>query len=162
MTNKNTIIPSIVVLIVIATSFLIYVYRTGTPSASEYEANQAISSSLQSPMVIDVATRRVDEVTEVLLKLDQGPRSDRPVPLVLHGNELRSFTRQTYSENRALIELAGRLDSEMRVEVKACQTMMNSLGISRSDLPDFIEVVPFGPDEVLRLRDGGYEVYTIF
>jgi intracellular sulfur oxidation DsrE/DsrF family protein len=163
MTIKKAFTSSAFLLIVFAAIFAIYQYRAGIPEASEQEeASPPSYSSPQPSMVIDVATSRVGEVIDVLLELEQGPRSSKPVPLVLHGDELRSFTRQTYPENRGLIELAGRLDNEMKVEVKACQTMMNSLGISRDDLPDYVEVVPFGPDEVLRLRDGGYEVYTIF
>lgn len=162
MTHKYTFLISAVLLVVAASAYAIYQHRSTAPEIAEAVVNNTSFSPRQSPMVINVATSRVDEVLGVLQKLEQGPVADQPVPLVLHGDELRSFTRQTYSENRDLIELAGRLDNQMRVEVKACQTMMNRLGISKSDLPGYVEIVPFGPDEVLRLRDEGYEVYTVF
>ncbi|MBI3571304.1 MAG: hypothetical protein HY082_09395 [Gammaproteobacteria bacterium] len=40
--------------------------------------------------------------------------------------------------------------------VKMCRTEMKILGIKEEDIPAFIELVPYGPDEEKRLLRNGY------
>ena len=44
------------------------------------------------------------------------------------------------------------LDEDNIIDIKACQTMMRVLDIEQSELPSFIEQVPFAPAEIERLE----------
>jgi intracellular sulfur oxidation DsrE/DsrF family protein len=78
------------------------------------------------------------------------------IALVLHGPEIEIFTRKNYARFRETVDQAERLDREGIVEVKMCRTEMKHLGIREEDVPGFIELVPYGPDEETRLWREGY------
>ena len=82
-----------------------------------------------------------------------------PVVVVLHGEEAFPFTRAAYSRNKALIDRAAVLDAFELIEVKMCETWMRDNGIEAADVPPFIEVVPYAPEEIERLEDAGYLPY---
>jgi intracellular sulfur oxidation DsrE/DsrF family protein len=54
------------------------------------------------------------------------------------------------------VDQAARLDAAHVIEVKMCLTEMHHLGLRKEDIPGFIELVPYGPDEEERLRRSGY------
>ncbi|NIB39023.1 acyl-CoA transferase [Pseudomaricurvus alkylphenolicus] len=76
-----------------------------------------------------------------------------PATLVVHGPEVAVFFRQSYLENRELVDLAAKLSAFRVVDIRVCETRMGVLGRDRSELYPFISTVPFGPDEVNRLID---------
>jgi intracellular sulfur oxidation DsrE/DsrF family protein len=149
-------------------------YQGQNTVASELPATA--SSPAQSPgfplssvpsssrVVVDSANTKVEELLQLLNDASQRAANDSasPVPFVLHGEEIRYFTRQQFEAHRELVDLAAELDASMVVEVKACRTTMQMLGIEDSDLPGFVELVPYGPDEVERLGSEGYDIYTAF
>jgi intracellular sulfur oxidation DsrE/DsrF family protein len=51
-----------------------------------------------------------------------------------------------------VVERARLLDQDNIIDIKACQTMMRVLEIDQSELPSFIEQVPFAPAEIERLE----------
>ena len=71
--------------------------------------------------------------------------------LVLHGPEISFFTRKNYPRYRDLVDRVRALDAAGVIETKMCQTMMRAKSIRESDVPDFIEFVPYGPAEIDRL-----------
>ncbi|MGB5177836.1 MAG: hypothetical protein WBP44_03795 [Gammaproteobacteria bacterium] len=81
------------------------------------------------------------------------------VVLVLHGPEVEFFSIRNYEKYKDIVDQAARLDAFDVVDVKICQTMLEVQGIARDDIPSFIEQVPFGPDEVERLRQQGYVAF---
>jgi len=119
--------------------------------------------SLQ-PVVVDVTLHHLEEISALLHKLSNMQRNPNTpaVALVLHGDEIQFFTRKHYDRYKDLVDLAGRLEANNAIEVKVCRTRMSMMGIQEQDLPAYVETVPFGPDEVLRLDDRGYKVYTAF
>jgi intracellular sulfur oxidation DsrE/DsrF family protein len=134
-------------------------------SASAQSTGSSLSSfTASSRVVVDSADTKAEELLQLLNGASQRATnaSIPPVPFVLHGEEIRYFTRQQFEEHRELIELAAELDASMVVEVKVCRTKMQVLGIQENDLPGFVELVPFGPDEVERLGSEGYDIYTAF
>lgn len=79
------------------------------------------------------------------------------IALVLHGEELRLFQKSNYRQFMSIVDRARELDSNHLIDIKACQTAMDDLHIKQSDLPDFIEQVPYAPVEIDRLvREMGY------
>ncbi|RMG54810.1 MAG: hypothetical protein D6717_08995 [Gammaproteobacteria bacterium] len=116
--------------------------------------------------VMDISLHDEAELKDMLHHLDALQRAGlvekAPVAVVLHGPEIAFFTRKGYASHRELIDLAGRLDAAGVIEVKACRTRMRMMGVKEEDLPDFVETVPFGPGEILRLQGAGYEVRRLF
>ncbi|BAZ92951.1 putative threonine efflux protein [Thiohalobacter thiocyanaticus] len=116
----------------------------------------------QRHRVYDINLHEPQELRRLLQRLDEvtpGPRPGSNPPrfaLVLHGPEIEFFAIGNYAEYRDLVDLAARLDAFGVIEVKACQTRMESLGLGGDDLPAFVEIVPFGPAEVERLEREGY------
>ena len=80
------------------------------------------------------------------------PSRHSRIAIVLHGDELQLFQKNGESVNQSIIERARLLDEDQIIDIKACQTRMRVLNIQQSDLPSFIEQVPFAPVEIERLR----------
>lgn len=92
----------------------------------------------------------------------QTPRSKQnhpPIALVLHGPEIEMFAIKNYPQHQDIVDKAARLDALGQIEVKMCRQKMGELHITEQDIPAFIETVPFGPDEVKRLEEKGYQRY---
>ena len=104
------------------------------------------SVKVSSAQQLDVILDRADSLRE-LFNPDQHSR----IAIVLHGEELRLFQKNNYSENHSVVDKARLLDRDQIIDIKACQTMMRNLGIQQSELPTFIEQVPLGPAEIDRL-----------
>ena len=102
------------------------------------------------------------ELEELLNRVDDIAREslDRfdnlRIALVIHGPSVRQFTQQSYAANRELIDLAAKLDAFEVIDVKICETSLSSEGVSKSDIPSFIDPVPFAPDEIARLGAEGF------
>lgn len=89
---------------------------------------------------------------------DQLPAED-PVVVILHGEEAFSFTRDNFQDNRALVDRAALLDAYQLIEVRICESWMKENDIRSSDIPAFIEPVPYAPEEIERLEDEGFVPY---
>lgn len=92
-------------------------------------------------------------------ELAMRPRSsgeDTGLVLVLHGPEVEFFSINNYDQYKDIVDQAARLDAFDVVDLRICQTMMGVRGIERTDIPSFIEQVPYGPSEVERLQQQGY------
>ena len=78
------------------------------------------------------------------------------IALVLHGPEIELFAKQNYKKHRQLVDKAAKLDANQVIDIKICSTKMRELDLDKDDIPAFIEIVPYGPDEEQRLRREGY------
>ncbi len=81
---------------------------------------------------------------------------DTPLVVMLHGDHANVFVRENYAANRKRVDQAALLDAYGIIDVKMCATWMRLNDIQASDIPPFIDTVPFGPGEVDRLRKNGY------
>jgi len=112
--------------------------------------------------VFDVVIHKPDEMDKLLGRIEQlastiTPNKDDPsLALVLHGPEIAFFTRKNYPQYMDLVDRAAALDKKGIIDVKVCDTMMRALNIDDSELPDFVEHVPYGPAEVERLIKQGF------
>lgn len=112
--------------------------------------------------VYDISLHEAKDLRLLLGRLEMlanqpRPQTDKPdIALVLHGPELDYFAIRNYAEHRELVDLAAKLDAFQAIEIKACRTMMRKLELEPTDIPAFIEIVPFGPEEVKRLEVDGY------
>ena len=118
------------------------------PSSDGY----VFSVTVSSPQQLDVVLNRAEDLRELF-----NPDEHSKIAIVLHGEELQLFQKQNYSLYMSVVDRARLLDQDQIIDIKACQTMMQTLQIEQSELPGFIEQVPLGPAEIDRLeKEEGY------
>lgn len=78
------------------------------------------------------------------------------IALVLHGREIAMFNKRNYRKFHDIVDKAAQLDASDVLEIKVCKTLMDDMNIRKEDMPSFIEIVPYGPDEEERLLKQGY------
>jgi len=116
----------------------------------------------QTQYVFDVVIHEPEEMDKLLTRIEHlsstlaTNKDDPRLALVLHGPEIAFFTKNNYSQYMILVDRAAALDKKGIIDVKVCDTMIQALEIDGSDLPDFVEHVPFGPAEVDRLIKQGF------
>lgn len=101
---------------------------------------------------LDSIIRRVEELTPSAVS----DPTFEPVQFILHGDELKFFFRRNYEQYRDLVNRAAQLDALNVIDIKACETWMRFQGEPLSQLPHFVDTVPFGPDEIKHLSEEGY------
>ena len=120
--------------------------------AEPREEGYVFSVTVRNPQQLDVVLDRAEDLRELF-----DPEQHGRIAIVLHGDELQLFQKRNYSANRSVVDRARELDEDDIIDIKACQTMMRTLDIEQSELPSFIEQVPFGPAEIDRLqREEGF------
>ena len=162
MRHKQTAIIVTVIAGIAAASYLV---SQTQPLAPTLPAPATPATSLTAEAgryLFNITLHTPEEIAGLLVRAEELAKTTRPdtrrtgIALVLHGPEIEIFARKNYSRFQKTVELAARLDAERIIEVKMCRTEMKILGIKEKDIPDFIELVPYGPDEEARLRRGGY------
>ncbi len=125
-------------------------------------AEQPATPAPEARYLFQVVLHTPAEIEKLLARAEQLAATQRPsdrragIALVLHGPEVELFARRNYAKYRQLVDRAAKLDADGVIEVKMCQTEMRSRGIREQDVPGFIELVPYGPDEEERLKRRGY------
>lgn len=115
--------------------------------------------------VAQIQVNTTDEVSTILMRLDDLLKgegsfdSSEPLALVLHGDEAKAFLPQNYSENKALVDLAARLDAFNAVDVQICETWLRGQSVSPSELPAFVDTIPYGPLHEASLIQKGYQFF---
>jgi intracellular sulfur oxidation DsrE/DsrF family protein len=158
---------------------LVYVFfastgeRQGTAVDTVAEVAETLAPVGTTPAVDEVPQKTVLDVSVHTIEglrvlfdraedLAMAPRpsgEDASVVLVLHGPEVEFFTIRNYDKYRDIVDQAARLDAFEVVDVKMCQSMMGELGIEENDIPSFIELVPYGPGEVARLKQNNFVAF---
>ncbi|MCK5360983.1 MAG: DsrE family protein [Gammaproteobacteria bacterium] len=134
-----------------------------SPSASiSLNPVQKTAQGSQPQYVFDVVIHEPEEMDKLLTRIEHlsstltTNKNDPRLALVLHGPEIAFFTKNNYSKYMKLVDRAAGLDKKGIIDVKVCDTMIQALDIDGSDLPEFVEHVPFGPAEVDRLIEQGF------
>jgi hypothetical protein len=116
------------------------------------EEGYVFSVTVESAEQLEVVLSRAEDLRELF-----NPGEHSKIAIVLHGDELQLFQKDNYLLNQSVVERARLLDQDNIIDIKACQTMMRILEIEQSELPGFIEQVPFAPAEIERLeREEGF------
>ncbi|GMQ97160.1 MAG: hypothetical protein BMS9Abin15_0858 [Gammaproteobacteria bacterium] len=141
-------------------------YNEPEGSISSVEiSNQNLSETENADtenLVFDITAHSVEELRAILRRAEKLVDAPQPsiipprIALVLHGPEVTYFDIRNYDQYKDVVDLAARLDAFNLIDVKMCLTMMGAAGMKPEDVPAFIELVPYGPDEVERLKDEGY------
>ncbi len=125
---------------------------------------EAIAPNAQ-PAYNLLADIRLGSVAEMELLFDRVEQLlDRPlsegerplVSLVLHGEEVEFFALRNYEQYKDIVDRAAKLAALGAVDISICRTQMDNYGIQPNQVPAFLRQVPYGPDEVRRLREKGF------
>jgi intracellular sulfur oxidation DsrE/DsrF family protein len=162
MRRKQAAIIITVIAGIAAAAYLVLPPPSRLP-AGPAPASPATSLSTEKGLFLfNVSLHTPEEIAGMLSRAEELSKTTRSdslgtgIALVLHGPEIEIFAKKNYSRFRKTVDQAARLDAGRIIEVKMCRTEMKNRGIRQEDLPAFIEVVPYGPDEVARLRREGY------
>jgi intracellular sulfur oxidation DsrE/DsrF family protein len=115
------------------------------------QANVALHTLTELKQLLDQA--------EAIANGESQYNTEEPISVVLHGDEIKAFVRSNYRSNKALVDLAARLDAFNIIDVKVCKRWMGANGIMASELPPFVDPVPFGVGERERLTKAGYAYF---
>ena len=136
-------------------AFLLALVLPATPPhvfGEPKEEGYVFSVTVESVEQLDVVLSRAEDLRELF-----NPDEHSKIAIVLHGDELQLFQKDNYLLNQSVVERARQLDKDNIIDIKACQTMMRILEIDQSELPGFIEQVPYAPVEIERLqREEGF------
>jgi len=152
MTKKHRVTVNFITAALLGVSLLAPVASRASDAAPEAAPRQLFHVTLHTPAEIEGMLARAEQLAKTRPAKD--PRAG--IALVLHGPEVELFARRNYSRYRHIVDLAARLDAAGVIEVKMCRSEMRARHIGERDVPDFIEVVPYGPDEEQRLLRNGY------
>ena len=126
---------------------LLYLFSLSFVAAQEADKGYVFSVTVETAQELNVVLNRAEELRELY-----DPEHHNRIAIVLHGDELQLFQKNNYSTNMSLVDRARILDQDDIIDIQACQTRMRQLNIEQSELPSFIEQVPFAPAEIERLE----------
>jgi intracellular sulfur oxidation DsrE/DsrF family protein len=156
-------IAILVLIIAIAAAAYLLWPRAASDMAGPERAAPSISlTEQQGRYLFNITLHTPEEIAGLLARAEQLAQTMRTddartgIALVLHGPEIEMFAKKNYPRFRKTVDQAARLDAAHVIEVKMCLTEMRRLGLRKEDIPEFIELVPYGPDEEERLRRNGY------
>jgi intracellular sulfur oxidation DsrE/DsrF family protein len=127
------------------------VMNEATAQLQKLQANVALHTLSELKQLLEQA--------EAIANGESQYNTEEPISVVLHGEEIKAFVRSNYLSNKALVDLAARLDAFNIINVKVCKRWMGANGIMASELPPFVEAVPFGIGERERLTKAGYAYF---
>lgn len=162
MRRKQVAIMATVVAGITAMIYLVVPPQSRAPAEPAPASPSTSLTAEDGRYLFSITLHTPGEIAGLLVRAEELAKTTRPdarrtgIALVLHGPEIEMFAKKNYSRFQETVEQAARLDAERIVEVKMCRTEMKILGIKEEDIPAFIELVPYGPDEEARLRRSGY------
>jgi len=142
--------------LIMATALSSVVYAVEEETSSSNQGALQLETQTPSGYVFGVTVSNAQQLNVILDRAESlrklfDPEQHSRIAIVLHGDELKLFQKSSYSKNRSIVDRARLLDQAKIIDIKACQTMMSTLHIQQSELPDFIEQVPLGTAEIDRL-----------
>lgn len=111
--------------------------------------------------LFDVSSHSLEDLENLLARAEKISTSqdeqydELEIVIILHGPDINWFN-QNLPENERLIDLAKELDDKNIIDLRVCDRSIEHHGYSRSNIPEFIESVPFGPTEIQTRLDEGY------
>lgn len=114
-------------------------------------------------VVYDITVDTPEELGQVLnrisaLNIEYGSDPyDAAIIAVFRGPEMRFFATRDFDKYEDLVRRAQSLTTGGVIELRMCQHAAQQLGLQPEDIHGFIEMVPMGDAEVIRLQqDEGY------
>ena len=116
-------------------------------------------------VVYDVHVKTVEAVGSVLDRasylssITGAEPFDQSIVLVLHGPELNFFAIENYSEYNTLMHRAQSLVESDVLTIKMCKIAAKNQGYQPEDIHGFIEMIPMGDAEIIRLQNEENHAY---
>ena len=98
----------------------------------------------------------LDRAQDIYNETPTSERGALAVVLVLHGPDIDFFAAKNYARYQHIVDLAAQLDAFGVFDFKMCAASAASLSLAETEVPPFIEFVPYGPEEIERLEAAGY------
>ena len=109
-------------------------------------------------VVYDVHVKTAKEVESVLDRasylstITGADPFEQSIVLVLHGPELSFFAIENYKKYKNLMHRAQSLVESEVLSIKMCKIAAQSQGYLAKDIHGFIEIIPMGDAEIIRLQ----------
>jgi len=131
----------------------------GNPGNAPWGGSEVTPTKYKPQKVVyDVHVRTVAAVESVLdrashLSMITGADPfEQSIVLVLHGKELSFFAIENYGKHKELMKRAQSLVESEVISIKMCKIAAQSQGYAPEDIHGFIEMVPMGDAEIIRLQ----------
>ena len=130
----------------------------GTPSAPWGGSKVTATEYKPQKVVYDVHVKTVEAVESVLDRasylstITGADPFDQSIILVLHGAELSFFAIKNYQKHKELVHRAQSLVESEAMTIKMCKIAAQSQGFAPEDIHGFVEMVPMGDAEIIRLQ----------
>jgi intracellular sulfur oxidation DsrE/DsrF family protein len=160
--RRKHIAVLVLITAIAAAAYLLWLRASSDATRVDYVAPATSLTEQHGRYLFSVTLHTPEEITGLLARAEQLAQTMRTddartgIALVLHGPEIEIFAKKNYPRFQKTVDQAARLDAGHVIEVKMCLTEMRRLGLRKEDIPAFIELVPYGPDEEERLRRNGY------
>ena len=160
--RRKHIAVLVLITAIVAAAYLLWPLASSDTAHLEHGAPVTSLTEQHGRYLFSVTLHTPEEITGLLARAEQLAQTMRTddaragIALVLHGPEIEIFAKRNYPRFQKMVDQAARLDAEHVIEVKMCLTVMRRLDLRKEDIPAFIELVPYGPDEEERLRRNGY------
>jgi intracellular sulfur oxidation DsrE/DsrF family protein len=133
--------------------------NSGTSTSAPWGGASATTTEYKPQKVVyDVHVKTVKEVESVLDRasylstITGADPFDQSIVLVLHGTELSFFAIEHYEKHKELMHRAQSLVESEALTIKMCKIAAQGQGFSPEDIHGFVEMVPMGDAEIIRLQ----------
>ena len=124
-------------------------------------AGASVSETEYKPqkVVYDVSTETIEGLDSVISRasylstITGADPFDQSIVLVSHGPEIAFFATRNRDKYRDLMQRVQSLvDSEV-ITIRMCKVAAESFGYKPEDINDFVEMIPMGDAEIIRLQN---------
>lgn len=123
------------------------------PAQSTYEPHKVVYDvALDSPERLE----RLLDRASFLSNLYASDPFDAAIVLVLHGPEVQYFAVKDFPKYKALMQRAQSLTVGGMISIRMCQVAAKARGLDPKDIHGFVELVPMGDAEIIRLQQQGH------
>ncbi|BAU47415.1 hypothetical protein SVA_0836 [Sulfurifustis variabilis] len=128
-------------------------WGTATPAETSYEPDKVVYDvAVDSPERLE----RLLDRASFLANLYAGDPFEAAIVLVLHGPEVQYFAVKNIDRYKALMERAQSLTVGGMISIRMCQVAAKARGLDPKDIHGFVQLVPMGDAEIIRLQQQGH------
>ncbi len=143
----------------LATSIFAFPLFAGNSDSAPWGSAKDIATEYKPQKVVyDVHVKTVEAVESVLDRASHlsaitgADPFDQSIVLVLHGKELNFFAIKNYEKYKTLMQRAQSLVESEVLTIRMCKIAAQSQGYAPKDIHGFIEMIPMGDAEIIRLQ----------